>query len=489
MRVLLIDPPFYRFMGYYSRYLPYGLASVATALQRSGHDVCVLNADQDPRAPQVDFSNLPEHYPTYLRGVADTRHPLWTELREQIDRWQPDVVGLTCLTPKVASVVRTAQLVKAWRPHCVTIAGGPHATARPRELLAVAPEIDIVVVGEGEDLAEHALSEIQTGGALPGPVLGPSPPVPAEMLGAIDREVLAQRTGFSSEDMGLMMTSRGCPYACAYCFSETMWGRTVRRRGVEDVVEEMRAVADRWGTCQFTFKDDCFTLHRPWVLDFCEQLCRLGAGWTWDCCTRIDLLDGRLLAVMRRAGCNSMKVGLESGSSRILELMGRGHDPAMMIDAARMLRSSGIHWTGYFMIGLPGETAEDVGATLELMEKTRPDFASLSTYEPLPGTRLFELARRSGDVRESMGREDFFHTLPNRYYLTEPACSGLAAMDCVQFSRLERDVKRRVGRYNRSPLRLARRGWARRRMYAREPALLAADAKRALAYVRSLGRG
>jgi anaerobic magnesium-protoporphyrin IX monomethyl ester cyclase len=484
VRLLLVDPPFYRFVGYYSRYFPYGLVSIATALRRKGHEVEVLNADQDPKAMRVDFSNLPNRYPAYLREVAEPDHPLWLEFRRHLDRYRPDAVGFTCLTPKVASVIRAVGVVKAWRRECPVIAGGPHATARAQELRAVAPELDAVVVGEGEQLADEVARAVDGGQGFSVPVLGPSPPLPQEKLGAVDRSVLEVDRAPSSEDMGLIMTSRGCPYACGYCFSETMWGRTVRRRHAGDVVDEMQSVADAWGTTQFTFKDDCFTLRRDWVVAFCQGLLARQAGWNWDCCTRIDLIDEGLLNLMARSGCNSIKVGLESGSPRMLELIGRGYDVDMMVEAGRMLRSSGIHWTGYFMIGLPGETERDIEATVTLMERVRPDFASLSTYEPLPGTRLFEMSRLAGDVRDVMGREDFFTILPNRYYLADPDRSGLAAMGRDSFAEKEREVKHRFGRYNRSTRRLLKRGWARRRLYSSDARVLRADVGRALRYLR-----
>lgn len=484
MRLLLVDPPFYRFMGYYNRYFPYGLVSIATVLRRNGHEVRVLNADQDPKARDVDFSSLPDRYPTYLRGVAEPGHPLWAEFRSYLDRCRPDAVGFTCLTPKVASVIQAAQVVKAWREDCLVITGGPHATARPEELRAVAPELDVVVVGEGEEVVGEIARSVDGRRSLPAPVLGPSPPLPAERLGAVDRSVLEVDTALSSEDMGLVMTSRGCPYACGYCFSETMWGRSVRRRSAGDVVGEMQVVADHWGTNQFTFKDDCFTLDREWVVGFCEKLLGLQTAWRWDCCTRIDLIDEELLKVMARSGCNSIKVGLECGSPRMLRLIGRGYDVGMMVDAGRMLRSSGIYWTGYFMIGLPGETEADIDATVSLLERVRPDFASLSTYEPLPGTRLFELSRRTGKVRDSMSRGAFFTTLPNRYYLADATRSGLAAMGRDAFAAKEREVKRRFGHYNRAPARLLKRGWARRRLYAGDTGVLRADIARAFRYLR-----
>jgi radical SAM superfamily enzyme YgiQ (UPF0313 family) len=353
------------------------------------------------------------------------------------------------------------------------------------ELLAIGPELDVVVVGEGERLMAELIASVAEHRVRPRHVVGPAAPMPPEEFGTIDRSVLSVSDVLSSEDMGLVMTSRGCPYRCAYCFSETMWGRRVRRRTVEAVVEEMDSVAGRYGTAQFTFKDDCFTLDQAWVARLCELLLERGGRWVWDCVTRVDLIDRELLELMRKAGCNSIKVGLESGSSRMLRLMDRGQDLDAILEAAALLRSSGIHWTAYFMTGLPGETAEDAQATVRLMHQVKPDFASLSTYEPLPGTRLFAEGVRSGGVRPAMAREDFFRTLPNRYYLADPQRSGLAEMDRDEFARLERDMKRDFGDYNRSPRRLLRRGWSRRRLYFREPALLWSDVKRAGAYLRT----
>ena len=206
---------------------------------------------------------------------------------------------------------------------------------------------------------------------------------------------------YTSEDMGLIMTSRGCPYGCTYCSTDT---RRVSYRSIDNVLKEIRLVKEKYGTSQFSFKDDSFTVNRKRVEDLCDRLIKEKFNINWECNTRVNLINDDLLLKMKRAGCNSIKVGIESGSERVLKEMNKGITHDQVRNAAKLFRKVGIHWTGYFMMGVPGETVEDVYKTLDFMYEVKPDFASIGVYEPFPGTPMFaEEPKRAGKARHVNG--------------------------------------------------------------------------------------
>jgi radical SAM superfamily enzyme YgiQ (UPF0313 family) len=195
----------------------------------------------------------------------------------------------------------------------------------------------------------------------------------------------------------------------------------------------------------------------------------------------VDLVTEEMLVQMKQAGCNSIKVGVESGSEAVLGRMNKAITLDQVRQAALWLRRTGIHWTGYFLIGTPGETREDIYRTVDFMYEIRPDFASVGVYEPFPGTAMFEEGIRRGLVKADMTLEDFFATLPNDYYKTKNR-RQLDTMDQEAFEVLEAEVKDRFHAYNKQVPRLLKRAKSRAGLYLSQPAVLLADFKKYLSW-------
>ena len=150
-------------------------------------------------------------------------------------------------------------------------------------------------------------------------------------------------------------------------------------------------------------------------------------------------------------------------------------------NAARLFRKVGIHWTGYFMMGIPGETADDVYKTIELLFETKPDFASIGVYEPFPGTKMFEDGINRGLIRENFTLQDFFSILPNNYYKTDSE-RQTDTIPSDRFIKLESEVKKIINKYNRGIKRILNMGLTRSRIYFNEPRILFEDFKKLLSY-------
>lgn len=503
MKVLLIDPPFYRLIGFYNRYFPLGLVSVGTVLREAGHEVIVYDADTNENPCAMDYTRLPDHYRRYLASFQDSDHPVWQEVGRTIQEFEPDVVGVSIWTAYAASAFHVARISKAINPACPVIVGGPHATVKAGEVLSICPDVDYVVRGEGEITAAELITALADcrlrradSARSHNPQLEAIEGISSRAGGTIrhnparerirnlddlplpDRTLLRNEGTYSSEDMGLIMTSRGCPFSCSFCVTET---RQVRYRSIEHILAEIKHVKATYGTTQFSLKDDSFTVNKKRVAEFCDALVRAGLHIGWECNTRVDLVNEEMLRRMKRAGCNSIKVGIESGSEEELERMNKGITLDQARQAATLFRKTGLHWTGYFLMGTPGETSEDIYKTLDFMYEVRPDFASIGVYEPFPGTPMFEEGVQRGLVRSGMAMKDFFAILPNDYYKAD-ARRQVDTIDQEVFEAQEAEMKRRFHAYNKGVGRLLKRAKSRAGLYWAQPALLLADFRKYLSW-------
>ena len=187
---------------------------------------------------------------------------------------------------------------------------------------------------------------------------------------------------------------------------------------------------------------------------------------------------------MKSAGCNGIKMGIESGSNRVLKsIMKKGITVKQIKYAARLMRTNGIHWTGYFMMGLPTETKDDMLKTLALMRQIKPDFASLSVYEPFPGTQLYDQGLAMGYVAETRVLDDYYTISPKYLYMKDPH-NRIDTMSDEEFRQIEQLMKDSFHKYNRGVTRILKRAHARSALYLREPKALLGDFKKFLTWVK-----
>lgn len=498
MKTLLIDPPFYRFIRYYNRYFPLGLASLAAVLQENGHEVLIYDADANvDRASEMDFSALESKYSEYLRRVNNKNDELWNELRNVLLQFKPNLVGISVFTAKIASAFIAAQVVKQFDSNIPIVIGGPHPTVRAEESLKISSYVDFVVRREGEFTFLRLVEAIENN-KLYNDIEGVSfrsngniyHNPPAKYIQNLDqipfpaRDLLLHKNSYTSEDMGMIMTGRGCPFKCTFCSSSGVWCRKVRFRSVENVIGEIQQVKEKYGTYQFAFKDDTFTLNRKRVHEFCRLIKEKRLKINWECNVRANLIDELCLTEMKSAGCNSVKLGVESGSDRILsEVMEKGITVEQIVRSSKLLNKAGIHWTGYFMIGLPGETKEEILKTLDIMRRIKPNFASLSVYEPFPGTKLFEKGLATNQVVSERTFEEYC-TISPKYYYIKNLGKRVETMSNEELEEIEEFMKTSFYKHNRSPLRIFQRGKSRSALYLKKPEVLLDDFKKFLAWLK-----
>jgi len=257
MKILLIDPPYAIFTGYVSRYFPVGLCYIGSALKENGYEVVIYDADRERLyTGDLNFSKEYERLENYRKEINSDTHFIWKRIVKVIEDYGPDVIGITAMTMKFGSVVKTAEICKNTKPEALVIVGGPHATDWP-EICFQSPYIDFCISGEGEESILTLLEAIKNNyldfQEIPGVSLKNNGqffirrqtpyisdlnkyPYPA-------RDLLLNQGKYTSEDMGVIMTSRGCPYKCGFCSHSPK----VRYRNLDNVIEEIKSVKINMG--------------------------------------------------------------------------------------------------------------------------------------------------------------------------------------------------------------------------------------------------
>ncbi len=499
MKILLIDPPFKSFAGFFSFYFPLGLGYLAGCCRQAGFEAKILDMDiAEGKTGDLNFTNEYLRFKSYVEALNNPRHQTWETLRTLVLDQKPDVIGITAMTTKFGSVIQTARFCKQVLPHVPIVVGGAHASTMPDLTLEV-PEIDYVVRGEADETLPRLLEALRDRRGVEtikgvswrrdGRVVHNPEASFVQDLDTIpfpDRSALLHPHAYSSEDMGVMLTSRGCPFGCSYCFH--MWNRRVRFRTVPNIIAEIREVRRQFGTAQFSLKDDSFTVRKSHVLAFCEALQREPYRIGWSCTTRVDILDEELLVAMKKAGCNSIALGIETGSERILKETDKGITFEQVVRAAKLLNKHRMFWSGYFMIGLPTETEEDIEQTLAFLARVNPYYAGIGVYNPFPRTKLFDQGVELGLLDPRPPLDHFLRTHPKDLFFKDPRRRVLA----IPHERFEEIRTRAVGTFhahNTRVFNLLRRGLARRRTYLNDPSLLWRDFQKGLEFIGLRGGG
>lgn len=414
-KILLIAPPFYRLMGSHYNGLHLGIAYIAAVLKQHGHRVKVYNADYCNSAEYLNQKQLYDNFPHYKEILNDSSHPIWAEIEEKISGFAPDFLGITMLTPNYKAARNIARIAKAINSNIRVVVGGTHPTLDPEGTLAES-SFDYLVRGEGEfsflELADGRKEEEINGlSFMRNNRLVHNQDRP--FIQNLDALPFPSRDSFLNDteglDFGFVMTGRGCPFTCAYCVSPRFWHRTVRFRSVSNVIEEIEYLRAHHGSSLIHFVDDTFTLNKDRAKEICQQLIDRRMGVEWVCDTRADCLDRELVALMKRAGCIRIKLGVESGCDKILESMRKGVTREIIRRAVGLVKEQEVPLTVYLMTGFPEETNKDLQQTIQFAKELKADYYSLSILAPYYGTEIWSRLEKSGRKLDKEHWEYFYH--------------------------------------------------------------------------------
>ena len=332
------------------------------------------------------------------------------EVEEALVWQRPQVLVLGGITPAVPHLVRLARRIRERCGQMRILAHGQHADALPQTLLFPDSGIDACLRGEleahlpgvleasREDLAGlpgvvTRATDLGDGGGGPGPWVGRLDDLPMPFHEAFRNRryrYLHPMRLVARHRWGFLQGSRGCPFSCVYCSKalRTSYGNQMRYRSAEGIVEEMRLL-QRLGVNVMVFTDDVFNLDRDRVLHLCEAILRAGLRNQWTAEGRVRPGDLEMFRMMRRAGCSTFSMGVESGSPRILESLRKGVTVEEIEEAFRRAREAGLWRVAFFMVACPGETAEDFDATRRLMLRLDPEMIQVACFTGYPGSEAY----------------------------------------------------------------------------------------------------
>lgn len=377
MRILLVNP---RSSTGRARWLPLGLGYIAAVLLKEGFEVKVIDGD----ALGVD-----ENY-----------------IAKEAIEIEPDIIGITAMTPQINRAWRIAQLCKDKLPKSKIILGGVHSTILPQESIAK-DFIDIIVIGEGEHTMKELAVAFRENFSLDnirgivfkenGRVITTSP---RELINNLDNLPYPARELFPFPEKyspgyyrrlpyATVLTSRGCPGSCTFC-NKSVFGSRFRARSAENVVDEISYLNLSYGIEEFHISDDNFSTDKKRALDICNLIIERKLNIVWACSNgiRIDFVNQELLDKMKKSGCYRVAFGIESGSPKILENINKKITLKKIEEVVEMAKRSRLITVGFFMVGNYGENEETIQESIDFMKKLDLDYAQFTIATPYPGTTL-----------------------------------------------------------------------------------------------------
>lgn len=400
--VLLINPPY---TDYFSKEhfrpsrpsketstvsIPLGLAYIAGFLRENGVEVQCLDLELQPRS--------------------------LTEIAKHVERKGVEVVGITATSPLIDKAIRIATYLKE-KTRVKIVLGGTHGTAEPFETASL-DCFDAVVVGEGE----ITIQEIVAGADFAGikglafrdkkgrvvvnqrrPLIKDLDRLPFPALDLFPSE-LYRASLHRDLDPSLdqpyytLISTRGCPYNCSFCYSKGVFLYRVRKRSINSVLDEIEGVCKKRGKVKIMFYDDTFTLNRKRITEFCQGVKDRRLQLVWGCNTRVDRVDRSMLVLMKKVGCKRVYVGVESGNDQILKRMCKRLTKDGIRQGIREIKESGLEISASYIIGAPGETRRTIQETIDLAIENNTDFAHFYAFTPDPGSPFYEELKQKGII-------------------------------------------------------------------------------------------
>lgn len=420
MKILLINPPQVSYPGSYDIHtgLPLGLAYIGVILEKSDYKVEILDC------LVADFS-------TRKIGDACYYGMSWKNIKKDIERRKPDIVGITApYTAQIENTIKVAEIVKEIDSEVLTIVGGAPVSALPIDFLKVAKRVDIAVIGEGEytilDIMKFYegkcdIDEINGIGYRKGVNIKLTKkrefiknldelPFPAYHLFDMEKYFKQERRyrGIYKLRELPIITSRGCPFNCIFCSIHLHMGKGWRKHSAQYVIEHIEYVVNKYHIGYIHFEDDNFIMSKKRCDSILDGLIDRGIKISWDTPNgiRADGLNRGLLKKMKKSGCKGLSIGVESGDQYILDnVIHKNLRLEKVIEAAKLCKELSIPLNAFFVIGFPGEKKHNMKNTIDFMIKLQKSFNArpeLMIATPLHGTRLYEICKNNGYLTQEL---------------------------------------------------------------------------------------
>lgn len=423
-KVLLIVPPAFTFKS--SRDInplpPMGLGYLASVVENMGIEVKILDCLVRGWDHEEKVDNL------LIRvGLSDS------EIEKYIHEYNPDLIGINCQFSRQYKLYHhILSLIKKVKPDSITVAGGPHVTVCPKEILKD-PSCDFILIGEAEESFKDFILAInqetdlnlidglgwKSDGVL---ILNEkqkwitdldSIPFPAYHIMELERYFgleashgLRHRKRFSP-----IITSRGCPAKCTFCTAYRVWGRKYRLRSVDNVLEEMKLLKNKYGIEELMFEDDNVTANPKRAKELFSRMIEEGFNFIWDTPNGVGVwsMDENILDLMKQSGCTKLNFPVESGSQHILDtVIQKPLKLSKVIRLVKYCRKIGLDYGMFLVVGMPGEKLEDMWASIRFAAYCGVYTPHISVATPYPGSKLFEDCREKGYFVREYTLDDLF---------------------------------------------------------------------------------
>lgn len=426
MKVLLVAPYKSSFLGL-AKFPPLGLGYLATSLRKKGYEVKILDCLKEG-----------------LDGFA---------YREYISREKPDILGVNSWSCSVNEVKEILVITKEIDSRIITVVGGPHPSAVPYEAMDYFEAADFGFKGEAEIglpmLVDTLLDKRKTDlNEIPGLIWSENgrrrvnTQVFRDTLDDFDYlawdlikpEEYSQAGTVNLVKTAPIITSRGCPYYCTFCSAYIISGRKIRLRSIENIIKELKLLKESYGMKRITIMDENFTFNKRHALELCNRIIeeKLGLEFFLPQGARLDALDEELLLLMKKTGfAPHIALGIESGSERILKMIKKNIDKEMVKAKVGLLRRLRFRPVGYFILGFPRETKEEIYKTLQFAKELKLYRAAFSPLLLLPATEIYESLKGSGEIP----LEYDFSSL-----ITDKITYAPSGMTLQEFSRIRKDI-------------------------------------------------
>ena len=375
----------------------------------------VINREDRCQQPTKELLVIPPLPPTdlmYLASIAEAcgfeaiirDYSQGGNFEADLKEIQPNYLIANIATPTFKSDMTAVQLAKEIVPNiCTIVKGAPFLTYNTNTIYEN-PFIDYVIIGEAELTLKDILDGVPDNEILGICYRENFQPVKTEKrpfnenLDALPFPArhLVNNSIYRRPDNGkvqaVIKVARGCPFHCFFCLATPVSGTKVRKRSPENIVAELKECVEKYNIRNFLFWSDIFNLDREWTLELCQKIIESGLKITWSSNTRADTMDDEMAKMMYKSGCRLVSIGVESGSQKMLDNIGKKITLDDIRNTVKILKKNKIKIYNYFVIGLPWETEETVEETIKFAIELDSNFISFYTATPLPGTKYFAYA-------------------------------------------------------------------------------------------------
>lgn len=351
----------------------------------------------------------------------------WNQIEEFLSKENPDIIFSSCLTDSRQSSFTLAKIARKLNPNVVNVIGNAHATAMYHQILSNYPEIDYVVLGEGEITCFELIKCLKNNDNIKdvkGIAFKSDHIVhiteKRPLVGNLDELPFPTKNRFNPDDPTnvTINTSRGCPYGCSYCSLSGYWGGVWRGKSPEEVLKEIDFLASK-GAKHIVFTDDHFTFNKKRAMEICAGFDKYDFTWQMQC--RVDRIDKEMLEVFRKSRCKVIVYGIETLSPTILKNIHKGFSLEQIKKTFEMSHEVGIPVAANIMIGAPGENQDTINETIQGLKEIRPDHMAKFITMVYPNTPLYR------KMKEDRLMSDDFWLLsnPTPFHTTENDLSVL----------------------------------------------------------------